>query len=128
MFGGKNKKSSTANAVCGNKKCIHFSCHNILASQHVTGAVSHTQLANVHILYIGMSSMICCYIYKPEANHNNLGLFFRISSRESSHVAKLQGKSMFKDARFHAEQQIYLALNNKIDEFMELGKICIAFF
>ncbi|XP_014667115.1 PREDICTED: exocyst complex component 6B-like isoform X2 [Priapulus caudatus] len=42
-------------------------------------------------------------------------------SREATHVAKLQGKSMFKDARSHAEQQIYLALNHKIDEFMELA-------
>lgn len=34
---------------------------------------------------------------------------------------KLQGRSMFKDARADAESQIYLQLNHKIDEFLELA-------
>jgi hypothetical protein len=37
------------------------------------------------------------------------------------HLSKLQGKSMFKDARADAESQIYMQLNQKIDEFMELA-------
>jgi len=43
------------------------------------------------------------------------------SSREGSHVARLQGKTMFKDARADAESQIYLQLNKKIDEFLDLA-------
>lgn len=46
------------------------------------------------------------------------------SSLSSSppHMAfKLQGRSMFKDARSDAESQIYLQLNHKIDEFLELA-------
>ncbi|RWS16933.1 Exocyst complex component 6B-like protein [Dinothrombium tinctorium] len=39
----------------------------------------------------------------------------------ASHLALLQGKSMFKDARADAESQIYLQLNQKIDEFLELA-------
>ncbi|KAG1678663.1 Exocyst complex component 6B [Nymphon striatum] len=43
------------------------------------------------------------------------------ASSDGSHVAKLQGRSMFKDARADAEAQIYQALNKKIDEFLELA-------
>lgn len=39
----------------------------------------------------------------------------------SGSMSKLQGKSMFKDARADAESQIYMQLNQKIDEFLELA-------
>lgn len=39
----------------------------------------------------------------------------------SSHLARLQGRSLFKDIRADAESQIYLQLNHRIDEFMELA-------
>jgi len=38
-----------------------------------------------------------------------------------SHTAELQGKSMFKDARAEAEEQIYERLKVKIDETFELS-------
>lgn len=38
-----------------------------------------------------------------------------------SHKAELQGKSMFKDARAEAEEQIYEKLKIKIDETFELA-------
>lgn len=38
-----------------------------------------------------------------------------------SHKAELQGKSMFKDARAEAEEQIYEKLKAKIDETFELS-------
>lgn len=38
-----------------------------------------------------------------------------------SHKAELQGKSMFKDARAEAEQQIYERLKAKIDESFDLA-------
>lgn len=40
---------------------------------------------------------------------------------EQTNLFKLQGKSMFKDARADAENQIYSQLNQKIDEFLELA-------
>jgi hypothetical protein len=40
---------------------------------------------------------------------------------DSTHLARLQGRSMFKDARSDAESQIYIQLNQKIDEFLELA-------
>ncbi|XP_076317058.1 exocyst complex component Sec15 isoform X3 [Tachypleus tridentatus] len=43
------------------------------------------------------------------------------SGSSSLHCAKLQSKSMFKDARADAESQIYLQLNKKIDGFLELA-------
>lgn len=38
-----------------------------------------------------------------------------------SHLGKLQGSSMFKNARSDAESQIYFLLNQKIDEFFEIA-------
>lgn len=38
-----------------------------------------------------------------------------------SHLARLQGRTMFKDARSEAESQIYKQLNTKIDAFFELS-------
>ncbi|XP_023239955.1 exocyst complex component 6B-like isoform X3 [Centruroides sculpturatus] len=43
------------------------------------------------------------------------------STSDSSHLAKLQSRSMFKDARADAEAHIYQQLNKKIDEFLELA-------
>ena len=43
------------------------------------------------------------------------------TSRESSHTARLQGRTVFRDVRDDAEQQIYEALKRKMDEFMELA-------
>lgn len=43
------------------------------------------------------------------------------ASRELSHVARLQGRTVFRDVRDDAEQQIYEALKRKMDEFMELA-------
>ena len=42
------------------------------------------------------------------------------TSIDSIHLARLQGRSMFKDIRADAESQIYIRLNQKIDEFLEL--------
>ena len=43
------------------------------------------------------------------------------NSTSTQHLSRLQGKSMFKDTRADAESQIYLQLNQKIDEFLELA-------
>ncbi|XP_076438800.1 exocyst complex component 6B-like [Babylonia areolata] len=43
------------------------------------------------------------------------------AEKDSVHVARLHGTSMFKDARSDAEQHIYQQLNAKIDEFMDLA-------
>ncbi len=41
--------------------------------------------------------------------------------KDVSHKAELQGKSMFKDARAEAEEQIYERLKAKIDESFDLA-------
>ncbi|XP_059159349.1 exocyst complex component 6B-like isoform X2 [Physella acuta] len=43
------------------------------------------------------------------------------AEKDSVHIARLHGSSMFKDARGEAEQQIYQQLNLKIDEFLDLA-------
>ena len=43
------------------------------------------------------------------------------SDHSQSHLARLQGRTMFKDARSEAEAQIYKKLNMKIEEFFELA-------
>ncbi|BFZ02390.1 hypothetical protein BsWGS_05429 [Bradybaena similaris] len=43
------------------------------------------------------------------------------AEKDSVHIARLYGSSMFKDARSDAEQHIYEQLNLKIDEFLDLA-------
>ncbi|CAG5125629.1 unnamed protein product, partial [Candidula unifasciata] len=43
------------------------------------------------------------------------------AEKDSVHIARLYGSSMFKDARSDAEQHIYQQLNLKIDEFLDLA-------
>ncbi|XP_012936001.1 exocyst complex component 6B isoform X2 [Aplysia californica] len=43
------------------------------------------------------------------------------AEKDSVHIARLHGSSMFKDARSDAEQHIYEQLNLKIDEFLDLA-------
>lgn len=43
------------------------------------------------------------------------------SEKDANNLSRFQGRSMFKDARNDAESQIYLQLNQKIDEFLELA-------
>ncbi len=40
---------------------------------------------------------------------------------EATHIARLQGSSIFKDIRAEAEEEIPSKLNSKIDEFIELA-------
>lgn len=51
-------------------------------------------------------------------SHNTSGTS---DQQSQSHLARLQGKTMFKDARSEAESQIYIQLNKKIDEFFDLA-------
>lgn len=55
-------------------------------------------------------------VWLEEFISNNTG-----TSHDRSHVAKLQGQSMFKDARAEAEEQIYHQLKLKIDAFVDLA-------
>ncbi|XP_027200998.2 exocyst complex component Sec15 isoform X2 [Dermatophagoides pteronyssinus] len=53
---------------------------------------------------------------------NRLKYSLSISEPSSqSHLARLQGRTMFKDSRSEAESQIYIQLNNKIEEFFSLA-------
>ena len=40
---------------------------------------------------------------------------------EATHIARLQGRSIFKDIRVEAEEEIHSKLISKIDEFIELA-------
>lgn len=44
------------------------------------------------------------------------------AEKDSVHAARLQGTAMFKDARNEAEGRIYSQINEKVDNFFELGK------
>ena len=43
------------------------------------------------------------------------------ASLEATHIARLQGRSIFKDIRVEAEEEIHSKLISKIDEFIELA-------
>lgn len=71
--------------------------------EYITGTIGHNysnQLSSTSSISMGNLS-------EPKPSQQNL--------------FKLQGKSMFKDARADAENQIYSQLNQKIDEFLELA-------
>lgn len=40
---------------------------------------------------------------------------------DATHVARLQGRSIFKDIRAEAEEEIHSKLISKVDEFIELA-------
>ncbi|KPM03414.1 Exocyst complex subunit Sec15-like protein [Sarcoptes scabiei] len=44
-----------------------------------------------------------------------------IEPSSQSHLARLQGRAIFKDSRSEAESQIYIQLNNKIEEIFSLA-------
>lgn len=43
------------------------------------------------------------------------------AEKDSVHAARLQGTAMFKDARSAAEEKIYSQINEKVDDFFDLG-------
>ena len=47
--------------------------------------------------------------------------FFLGTSLEATHIARLQGRSIFKDIRAEAEEEIHQKLISKIDEFIDLA-------
>ncbi len=51
-----------------------------------------------------------------------LDVYFRSGAPlEATHIARLQGRSIFKDIRVEAEEEIHSKLISKIDEFIELA-------
>ena len=61
------------------------------------------------------------YNYSNLSSTNNISSANLIDPKANSQLFRLQGKSMFKEARADAESQIYMQLNQKIDEFLELA-------
>ena len=54
-------------------------------------------------------------------DNNNFGCLYLGTSLEATHIARLQGRSIFKDIRAEAEEEIHQKLISKIDEFIELA-------
>lgn len=44
------------------------------------------------------------------------------AEKDSVHASRLRGTAMFKDARNDAEERIYSQINEKVDDFFEIGK------
>ena len=81
----------------------------------------HLENTNVHL-----EKYISEITGKPEGgkllDHKNLTLgFVSGASLEATHIARLQGRSIFKDIRVEAEEEIHSKLISKIDEFIELA-------
>ncbi|XP_015795974.1 exocyst complex component 6B isoform X2 [Tetranychus urticae] len=100
-------------------------CLSVLIKKPSLGLLQLIQIAiNTNYLEDSMS-FLEEYISQPL----NTGLGSPLTSSTTniaelaggSHLAKLQGSSMFKDARSDAESQIYFLLNQKIDEFFEIA-------
>jgi len=61
------------------------------------------------------------YNYSNLSSTNNISMANLIDPKVNSQLLRLEGRTMFKDARADAESQIYIQLNQKIDEFFELA-------
>lgn len=82
----------------------------------------HLENTNVHLeKYISEITgklLACCGSKKRLINDDDR---FAGASLEATHIARLQGRSIFKDIRVEAEEEIHSKLISKIDEFIELA-------
>ena len=96
----------------------------------ITINTNHLEDACVHLedfIAKAIDSQLNAITSSSSSSSSSAASAVLMSPPSSSHSSplqmtfKLQGKSMFKDARSDAESQIYLQLNHKIDEFLELA-------
>lgn len=80
--------------------------------------------SNTHVTNKHSNHLKSIQEYSQATRTNSMGASFvgngAISGENDAQV-KLQGRSMFKDARAEAESQIYRKLNDQIDEFLGLA-------
>ncbi|XP_064604031.1 exocyst complex component 6B-like [Liolophura sinensis] len=95
---------------------------NMLLTKTLSGCLSKLiRRPNLTLLQLIQISINMNYLEKSCAYLEDFISSITGAEKDSVHVAKLHGTSMFKDAKNEAEEQIYKQLNNKIDEFLELA-------
>ncbi|KAL5020900.1 hypothetical protein ScPMuIL_000055 [Solemya velum] len=93
---------------------------NILLTRTLSGCLSslikrpHLTLLQLIQIGINMNYLEKSCVYLEEYISSITG-----AEKDSIHLARLHGTSMFKDSRSDAEEHIYKKLNQKIDEFLE---------
>lgn len=98
---------------------------NLQLIQLVQIAINTNYLEGTSIYLEDYISKTIGYNYSNLSSTSNLNDSTGLKSNDNDdqqkqHLFRLQGKSIFKDARAEAESQIYLQLNQKIDEFFDL--------
>ncbi|CAB4070060.1 EXOC6 [Lepeophtheirus salmonis] len=95
---------------------------NILLTRTLSGCLSSlVRKNNINLLQL---IQININTYHLESTNVHLERYISEITRismEATHIARLQGRSMFKDIRAEAEDQINLKLISKMDEFIELA-------
>ncbi|ELT98261.1 hypothetical protein CAPTEDRAFT_168993 [Capitella teleta] len=95
---------------------------NVLLTRTLSGCLSELiKRPQLHLLQliqisINMNHLEQSCVFLEDFISNITGLV-----KDNVHVSRLQGTSMFKDARSEAEGQIYKRINEKIDEFFDLA-------
>ena len=95
---------------------------NILLTRTLSGCLSslirRTNLSLLQLIQIDINT------YHLEDTNLHLEKYISEitgASLESTHIARLQGRSIFKDIRVEAEEEIHSKLISKMDQFLELA-------
>lgn len=95
---------------------------NVLLTRTLSGCLSslirRTNLSLLQLIQIDINT------YHLEETNIHLEKYISEitgASLEATHIARLQGRSIFKDIRVEAEEEIHSKLISKIDEFIELA-------
>ena len=95
---------------------------NLLLTRTLSGCLSTLiRRPSLSLLQLIQISINTNYLEESNAGLEEFIAQLTGMSRELSHVARLQGKTVFRDVRSDAEQQIYESLKCKMNEFMELA-------
>ncbi|XP_052772007.1 exocyst complex component 6B-like isoform X2 [Mya arenaria] len=95
---------------------------NLLLTRTLSGCLtSLIKRPNLSLLQLIQISINMNYLEKSCTHLEDYISSITGAEKDSVHASRLQGISMFKDARSEAEEYIYKKLNNKIDEFLDIA-------
>nr|CAG4643743.1 EOG090X01NK [Lepidurus arcticus] len=95
---------------------------NLLLTRTLSGCLSSLiKRPSLSLLQLIQISINTIYLENSSSHLEEFISKFTMLRRDTSHVARLQGRAMFRDVRSEAEQQIYEQMKRKIDEFLELS-------
>jgi hypothetical protein len=95
---------------------------NVLLTRTLSGCLSslirRTNLSLLQLIQIDVNTL---HLEETNAHLERFISEATGASPDAPHIARLQGRSIFKDIRVEAEEEIHSKLLSKMDEFIELA-------